>query len=158
MGLESMTRILALDLGTTTGWALWQDKHIVSGHVSFKPGRYEGGGMRYLRFQNWLHEIKGKKHIDYLFFEEVRAHTGTDASHVYGGFLGSLTAWCEAQKVPYMGIPVGEIKSYATGKGNAGKPAMVSAVQAMGYPHVVDDNEADALALLHLKLAERPTF
>jgi len=40
--------VLALDLGTTTGWALrGYDGLITSGTVSFKPSRYDGGGMRY---------------------------------------------------------------------------------------------------------------
>ena len=43
--------LLALDLGTTTGWALCsRDGPINSGTVSLRPGRFEGGGMRYLRF------------------------------------------------------------------------------------------------------------
>jgi hypothetical protein len=49
---------LALDLGTSTGWAIrGYDGLITSGTASFKPGRYDGGGMRYLRFTNWLTEI-----------------------------------------------------------------------------------------------------
>jgi len=83
------TTMLALDLGTTTGWALSsRDGHITSGSESFKPGRFEGGGMRYLR-----------------------------------------------------------IKKHATGKGNAGKAAMIAAARARGFDPQ-DDNEADALALL----------
>ena len=56
---ENTTRcVLALDLGTTTGWALrGQDGLITNGTASFKPGRYDGGGMRYLRFTNWLTEL-----------------------------------------------------------------------------------------------------
>ena len=47
--------VLALDLGTTTGWALRSaDGRIVSGTVSFRPSRYDGGGVRYLRFRAWL--------------------------------------------------------------------------------------------------------
>jgi Holliday junction resolvasome RuvABC endonuclease subunit len=42
---------------------------------------------------------------------------------------------------------VGTIKKHATGKGNAGKQAVIAAMQAKGY-HPKDDNEADALALL----------
>ena len=39
--------ILALDLGTLTGWALrGHDGLIITGTASFKPGRYDGGGMR----------------------------------------------------------------------------------------------------------------
>ena len=49
------TTVLALDLGTTTGWALRGiDGHITSGSERFKPQRFEGGGMRYLRFKRWL--------------------------------------------------------------------------------------------------------
>jgi hypothetical protein len=52
------TTILALDLGTTTGWALRsRDGQIAHGFVSFKSQRFEGGGMRYLRFKRWLSEI-----------------------------------------------------------------------------------------------------
>ena len=51
--------LLALDLGTTTGWAmLTPGASVVSGTMSFKPGRFEGGGMRYLRFRRWLTELK----------------------------------------------------------------------------------------------------
>jgi Holliday junction resolvasome RuvABC endonuclease subunit len=48
---------------------------------------------------------------------------------------------------------VGTIKRHVTGKGNAGKSEMVSAVRARGYP-VADDNEADALAVLDWALAQ----
>ena len=38
--------MLALDLGTTTGWAMkLPDGSVVSGTMSFRPRRYEGGGM-----------------------------------------------------------------------------------------------------------------
>ena len=51
--------LLALDLGTTTGWALrTPDRRIVSGSQSFKPQRFEGGGMRFLRFVRWLDELQ----------------------------------------------------------------------------------------------------
>lgn len=82
--------LLAIDLGTTTGWALRSvDGLITSGTVSFRPGRYDGGGMRYLRFQNWLGEMDQLAGpIATIWFEEVRRHAGTDAAHVYGGLDG----------------------------------------------------------------------
>ena len=53
------TTILALDLGTTTGWALRTPvTPITHGVISFKTQRFEGGGMRYLRFGRWLAEMK----------------------------------------------------------------------------------------------------
>ncbi len=147
--MNTMT-ILVLDLGTTTGWALLgRDGSITSGSESFKPQRFEGGGMRYLRFKRWLTEVKqAAGDIDAVYFEEVRRHVGVDAAHAYGGFMAHLTAWCEHHHIPYQGVPVGTIKKHATGKGNASKDEMIAAMQANGHP-VTDDNEADALAILH---------
>lgn len=144
-----MTTIVALDLGTTTGWALHTaDGNTVSGTQTFKPGRFEGGGMRYLRFRAWLAEVQAfAGSISAVYFEEVRRHAGVDAAHAYGGFLGTLTAWCKHHHIPYGGVPVSTIKKHATGKGNADKTAMVAAMQALGF-NPADDNDADALALL----------
>lgn len=161
MNNSKATATLALDLGTTTGWALrTADRQTVSGTQLFKPGRFEGGGMRYLRFRGWLAEVLGSAGvIGAVYFEEVRRHAGVDAAHAYGGFLATLTAWCEYHQIPYSGVPVGAIKKHATGKGNANKAAMVAAMKARGHDPA-DDNEADALALLHLACtrADTPGF
>lgn len=141
--------ILTLDLGTNTGWSLLKkDGSIVSGTASFRPGRFEGGGMRFLRFEKWLNEMSEICNIDAVYFEEVRRHIGVDAAHIYGGFLATLTSWCEELKLPHEGVPVGSIKKFATGKGNANKQAVIKAMEALGH-RPKDDNEADALALLH---------
>ena len=143
------TSILALDLGTHTGWALYQrDGTITSGTEHFSPQRFEGGGMRYLRFKRWLNELLSTtQHINAVYFEEVRRHVGVDAAHAYGGFMSHLTAWCEQNSIPYQGVPVGTIKKHATGRGNAGKVEMIAAMRARGFVPI-DDNEADALAIL----------
>ena len=147
--------LLAIDLGTQTGWALQtREGTIVSGSESFKPGRFEGGGMRFLRFKRWLTEIKHSVDgLDAVYFEEVRRHAGVDAAHAYGGFMGQLTAWCEHHQIPYQGVPVGTIKKHATGKGNASKEDMIAAARRQGFDPA-DDNEADALALLAWAIAQ----
>jgi hypothetical protein len=141
--------LLALDLGTSTGWAIrGHEGLITSGTVSLRPGRFDGGGMRYLRFTNWLAELdRLSGPIASIWFEEVRRHAATDAAHVYGGLMATLTAWAELRGVPYEGVPVGTIKRHATGKGNAPKQAMIAAARARGFSPA-DDNEADAIALL----------
>lgn len=152
----TQSTILALDLGTTTGWALrGPDGLITTGTASFKPSRYDGGGMRYLRFTNWLTELdRLSGPISAIWFEEVRRHVGTDAAHVYGGLMASLTSWGELRGVPYEGVPVSTIKHHATGKGNAPKETMIAAARARGYSPT-DDNEADAIAILHWALETR---
>ncbi|MBF0437216.1 MAG: hypothetical protein HQL77_17885 [Magnetococcales bacterium] len=152
-GADGKGSVLALDLGTTAGWALRQaDGTITSGTVEFRPGRFEGGGMRYLRFKRWLNEMK-QYGVDTIVFEEVRNHKGVDAAHVYGGFMATMTGWAEQNEIPYRGIPVGTIKRYATGKGNASKAEVMEAMRRKGHSPV-DDNAADALAILHYAIDE----
>ncbi|MEI6628627.1 MAG: hypothetical protein WCN27_04410, partial [Alphaproteobacteria bacterium] len=84
-----MHKILTLDLGTNTGWAIWQQREAnpgyqVSGTINFKNDRFQGGGMRFLRFRNWLDEINYGDAIKSVYFEEIRRHLGVDAAHVYG--------------------------------------------------------------------------
>jgi Holliday junction resolvasome RuvABC endonuclease subunit len=148
--------VLALDLGSKTGWAIrCADGTIASDTAAFRPDRFQGGGMAYLRFKAWLDDLERTSGpIDAVFFEEVRRHLGTTAAHVYGGFLAHLTAWCEQQAIAYEGVPVGTIKRHITGKGNAGKDAVIAAVTALGFTPA-DDNEADALAILRWALDNR---
>jgi Holliday junction resolvasome RuvABC endonuclease subunit len=145
---------LALDLGTTTGWAVVRTGggFIMGGTISFKAKRFEGGGMRYLRFSRFLDE-QYKSGVSEIVFEEVARHAGTAAAHAYGGFLATLTAWCEEHDIPYQGVPVGTIKKFWTGKGNANKEKMMAEAVSRGFSPA-DDNEADALALIHWWIAQ----
>jgi Holliday junction resolvasome RuvABC endonuclease subunit len=154
-GANGNGSILALDLGSKTGWALRQtDGTVTCGTVEFKPSRFEGGGMRFLRFKKWLNEVNGfAVPIGYIAFEEVRSHVGVTAAHVYGGFLAHLSAWAEQHEIPYQGVPVGTIKRHVTGKGNASKAEVIEAMRRKGH-HPADDNAADALAILHWVLDE----
>ena len=145
MTRHAASSILALDLGTTTGWALLASGKVVSGTTCFKASRYEGGGMRFLRFRReFLNNFRSVREV---WFEEVRRHEGVDAAHVYGGLLATLSAWCEEYSIPYRGVPVGQIKKHITGRGNANKEMVIAAVKAKGF-NPADDNEADALAIL----------
>lgn len=141
--------LLACDLGTRTGWAARPagQARIIHGWIDLRGGRYEGGGMRFLRFARWLDEQRSIYPPGEVVFEEVRRHMGVDAAHIYGGLLATLTAWCEQHSIPYRGIPVGTAKRAATGRGNASKAEVMDAVRALGYEPTYED-EADAIAVL----------
>ena len=157
---ESLKRLmpvmLCLDLGTTTGWAVHSKQGVItSGTISFKNDRWQGGGMRFLKFNRFLNELnENVGPVQMVFFEEVRRHLGVDAAHAYGGFMAHLTAWCEQCAIAYEGVPVGTIKRHATGKGNANKAMMIEAARARGHMPA-DDNEADALALVYWAMEQR---
>ena len=80
--------VLALDLGQKTGCAVRNtDGAVASGTVEFKPGRFEGGGMVYLRFRACLQEVdETAGGIGAVYFEEVHSHRGVAAARAYGGF------------------------------------------------------------------------
>lgn len=146
-------RILALDLGTRTGWAIvYPNGGVHTGHVDLKGGRFDGGGMRYLRFRQWLNNLGEKPGA--VYYENVRRHLGTDAGHVYGGLRATLLSWCEEHKVPYAGFTIQEIKIFATGKGNAKKDAMMAAATKATGCAFEDDNEADAYWIARLAMSQ----
>ena len=143
--------ILAIDIGTTTGWArAGRDGHVVSGSQSFAPKRMEMAGQRWLKFRAFLNEQRvagGEIHV--LYFEDIKMHKGVIAAHVYGGFKAMLEAWCAANNVRMVGVGFGAIKKHWAGKGNVDKAAMLEAARTRGFSPK-DDNEADALAILSL--------
>lgn len=145
--------ILAIDLGTTTGWALkTSDGQIRSGSTPCAPKPGEGRGQRWLRFRAMLSEFNGATgELQAVYFEDIKMHKGTLAAHVYGGFLAHLETWCELHKIQLIGVGFGAIKKNWTGKGNSDKATMIAVAKAKGF-NPIDDNEADALAILALAL------
>lgn len=149
-------RILALDPATECGWAYLQiGGTVASGTWDLSTRRDESGGMKLLRFESKLREVVGYG-IDLIVFEAAR--------HGAPKMAGALVHQAELQaiikrlgeevKISYRGYSPAEIKKFATGKGNAGKPDVCAAVRArFGYAGN-NYNEADALALLHLAKAE----
>lgn len=121
--------ILALDLGTKTGWALRMRGGMVSsGTENFAPKAKELPGRRWIKFRAWLAGMGGMGRsageLHAVYFEDVRNHSGVLAAHVYGGFLAILQAWCEANCIPCHPVAktrFGQVKKHWTGKGNASK-------------------------------------
>ncbi|GHU21996.1 hypothetical protein FACS189472_14830 [Alphaproteobacteria bacterium] len=142
--------VLALDLGTKCGFAIWKDGSIISGTKKLQHNK-NAFGLRFLDFRRWLIRMIEEHNICMLFFERVHGHKGTDAAHCFGGFMYTLAAVCEELAVKCTGIPVGTIKKFATGKGNASKEEMIAFAKSQGFTPV-DDNESDALAILLLSL------
>jgi Holliday junction resolvasome RuvABC endonuclease subunit len=114
--------------------------------------KHDGAGIRYMRFREKLGVLLSDANaVEIVVYEEVRRHMGVDAAHVYGGMMATLTSECERRNIPYEGTPVQTIKKFVTGKGNAGKDEVIEAVKTLGF-NPIDDNEADAIALLYYKI------
>lgn len=147
--------LLSLDLGTTTGWAVSDQKNNSikkSGSKNFKPTKFESHGHRYVKFKKFLEEAHTTHQIAFVSYEEVRRHIGTDAAHMYGGFLATLQQWCIEKNIAYSAVPVKTIKKFITGNGNASKQDVIDSVKIKLGIYPVDDNEADAVALASYSL------
>ena len=71
-------------------------------------------------------------------------------ARVAHGLAASVELWCYLNKTPYYERSPSAVKKHATGSGNAPKPKMMQAARRL-FPEqrITDDNQADALCLLH---------
>lgn len=151
------SRILAIDPGTTTGWAVGQvgePDTCGAWHLPHTKGR---AGLRFAAFRAELARVLPGAGL--VVFEQVARHEGTAAAHVYGGLVAILSEACEGLSIPYAGYIPSRIKKHATGHGGAHKPAMIASARARACwarLDVTDDNVADALWLLDLARVSPP--
>jgi Holliday junction resolvasome RuvABC endonuclease subunit len=147
---KNLTRILALDPSTRTGWAHSCGQ---SGVWDLSIRRDESKGMRLIRLRGKLNEIRAAVGVDLVVYEAARhaAPKMQGALVVQAEIQGVIVLWCEDNHIQYVGLSPSEIKKHATGKGNAGKDQMLAAAKAK-WPdmEIVDDNNADALWILDL--------
>ena len=145
--------ILALDLGTDYGFAIYKDDgKFISGTKKLRTYK-EKFGARFHEFRKWLLDIISKHGIDSVYFERVYGHKGIEAGHCYGGFMYTLASVCYQQNIPCISFSVQAIKKFMTGKGNANKDEIIAAVRCKGFNPATDD-EADAIAIMLLALEE----
>lgn len=160
-----MKRVLSLDLATVCGWALLGGGVITSGSQSF--ARYTGcksrpadhPGETFAKFHRWLANKVREDKPDVLAFEEMSGfYKGQHTPRLLYGLRGVMMSVAAAYgAIPCFGYDAASVKKFWAGKGNAKKPDMVAATRER-CPGVdlTDDNEADALAILHLHLERNP--
>lgn len=144
--------VLALDLATACGIAFGDINAKLKPKYrtdNYHNKDFDGAGARYVNFYAAISVLVEYHSIDLVVYEGVRSHTGTTAAHIYGGWLATLQILCENHGIPYTAFGVGEIKKFWTGKGSAGKDAMIAEARKRGLDPK-DDNQADALAIWYM--------
>jgi len=143
-----MKNILALDLATKTGWATGsRPTEITSGVQDFSLQRGDSSGMRYLRFESWLTDVITLVHPEVIIYEQAHQRGGAPTEIAYG-FITHTLKICAKYQIEHQALHTGTLKKFWTGKGNAGKSEMIAECRRRGFSPR-DDNEADAIALLH---------
>lgn len=158
--------ILALDLGTRTGWALREDGRIESGAQSFVVGRGESPGMRYIRFNRWLEQLSTSgrpltetysPRIRVIAYEQAHQRGGAATELAYG-FATRVQEFAARYGIEHIAVHSTTLKKWTTGHGNAGKGEMLRSVNRRWAPNanptwITNDDEADAYALLQHAIA-----
>lgn len=143
--------LLALDLGSHCGFAVFKDNEIISGTKKLRIDKKKIG-WRFLEFRNWILQTIVTHDIREVYFERVFGHKGTSAAHIYGGFMYTLAVVCLEKNIPCTGFTVQAIKKFMAGKANATKDEMIAAAKAKRFDPKTDD-EADAIAVMLFALS-----
>lgn len=144
-----MRAVLALDIGTTLGWALRRRSgRVESGRLTMRAGDHPGARMR--QFRSWLADLslrlESEGGIGAVAWEDAFRQPG-NANAVHHRLVGVLLEWADRNQIPAEPVGISAIKKFATGKGTASKDDMLAAARAL-YPAVLDHNEADAIHVL----------
>ena len=148
--------ILALDLGTFTGYAVGgDDLPPRSGVLNLKDIEGDHAGAKFLRLLHHLDRLHKQYEFTEIYYEHVGYVKFAKASQMWGGFQAYLYGWAMLNKVPAYHVEISTLKKFATDNGNANKDMMVAAAVKKGWP-VSDDNEADALWILEYAIKPAP--
>ena len=129
--------ILALDLGAATGIAV-----NLFGKVSANERE-----SSVIEFYAWLCKTVGAYRM--VAYEQPMKCPSIEATRQLMHREAAVRFACEAHGVPYVHPSPSEIKKHMTGKGNARKPAMITAARIrFKIKRKLTDNEADALGVL----------
>ncbi len=163
-----MKGILALDLGTKTGWAFRSQAGIISAGTwvlqkpeetaqAAKLRRDRTCDMRIPALMRHLKYFWDARRtddipcpIDFLVFEDVQFASTTLQAHLWASLRAAVWLFCHNYSIPRDCCPVGTLKKHGTGHGNAPKVMMIEAAK-IKFPDMDlewDDNIADALFLL----------
>lgn len=141
--------VLAIDQASNCGWAT-KNAH---GAWDFTTRKDESSGMKMLRFRSKLKEVVELENINLIVYERVAGQHANSIIHA-SKMVAIIETFCEEIGINYKAVSAGEVKKFATGKGNAGKPQMIEAARLKyGYTGN-NDNEADALHIYHHTIAD----
>lgn len=149
-------KLLALDLGTKTGWAYFDGMTTTSGTkvlaTPLEVKKQKQNGLDRccdLRVNRLFTLIASFLPVDVIYFEDVQFASSTYQVQLWASLRAAVIMQYPACKV--VAVPVGTLKKFASGSGCADKDGMRRALPEA--TEKMDDNEIDALHLLKLALS-----
>lgn len=160
-------KILALDIGTKTGWCCWENNHLSLGTAVLATAKeITAWGKERLdrrcdpRITRLADFVRSTPLVDWIVFEDVEFSLFRKQTQLWSSLRAAV--WAAQKPVQFECVPVTTLKKFATGHGGATKEMMMKAVQLWNperfvfrKDHVLDyntnskldDNACDALHL-----------
>ena len=167
-----MKALLALDLGTNTGyayrsaggdivfgtWCLATDREM----RAYKKAKHDFRGCdpRVCKLADHVHGLVTGLGVSVLGWEDVMFSSSTAQTQLWASFRSVLwSLLCQRTGIEAVPLPVGTLKKFATGSGNATKEQMALAL-SLKFPDLdmsaYDDNAVDARHLLEYLIQKHP--
>jgi Holliday junction resolvasome RuvABC endonuclease subunit len=147
-------RLLALDLGTTTGWAVASQGNLCeSGVESFIAPKGAAVGWRWIRFNDWLTLMIRRWQPTLIVWEApILAHKSAASARVAFALSTRVEEMAARNKIKIAAAHNVTVKKFITGRGDVKKEA-VTELMRRHYGARVSADEADALAVMRFALA-----
>lgn len=151
--------LLALDLGSKTGWALLSEfgGSITSAAWHYRPSPFPHPGEVFTQYHEFLGSLVREGGVQHIVYE-VPFHRGANrrTELVMVGLEAMTLAVAQVYSVPVDSLNAATIKKRVTGKGNAKKSEVQAALRVRGLlRNKAGDDEADAIAVLLAVLESR---
>jgi Holliday junction resolvasome RuvABC endonuclease subunit len=114
-----------------------------------KIGSKESQGMKWIRFEARLLKFIQQNNIEIIAYELPSGRNINPIIHS-SKLIAIIEKVCVENEVEYIEFAASEIKKFATSKGNANKEVMIEYAKSLWGYQGEDDNEADAIHILHL--------
>lgn len=155
-----MQKILALDLGTLTGYCYGDPKHLVCGtwklaaakEISFwhKHRLDRRCDPRFSRLMKHLAAVRDQYTPEVVVWEDVEFVMHQRQAQLWPTWRAAIWATFDPEKVVLECVPVGTLKAFATGNGAATKEQMAKHFNHNGPERAeYDDNAIDAWHAWH---------
>lgn len=165
-----MSRVLAVDPGTSLGWATDSTGRLEWGVEGMGVRRGESEGMRWIKFNKWLDTVASS--VGLIVYEQpvVYGKHGLSTISVTLGMATRILEFSELRGIACQSVPPSSLKTFALGKApkrkkgdpkfDRSKAAMIEAAMlrvpgatieagGIGLPEL-SEHEADALWLFWL--------
>lgn len=147
-------KILALDLGTKTGYACNSENVYGTWELATKKEIAAWGKNRLSRrcdprVSRLMTKVKPFcGWVDCIVIEDVQFSSYTYQTQLWASLRAAVWLACDKCSMLYEAVPVKTLKQFATGNGNATKDMMLAAFQKRLPGVALDDNGVDAYWLL----------